>query len=293
MPGTNEPLYSCVACYMEISEDEFDELQRETTHHRHREGCISSNNNNRGGLSSYLFGWGRHDVSNDYVTLEDYGECVLWESDDYINNSATLLDNIDDGRDNNDIDECPTTTPTTQQLLDSPSDTIDSQMKKEEMERQRIVSFYNRLNNGTTKQAMEGSTNNNIGSSHEIYLNDDGERIVGCLVGTFLSSSRPPSKQQQQQDSTTSERDETAALLIPEPDKHRKMFYIMTLGTVPEFRRFGLGSILVNRVVDMIETQPECGALYLHVITYNKGDDDHSDIFTPANNRLFDEFPDR
>ena len=45
----------------------------------------------------------------------------------------------------------------------------------------------------------------------------------------------------------------------------------MTLGTVREFRRTGLGSLLVERVVDMINTTPECGALYLHVITYNEG----------------------
>ena len=45
----------------------------------------------------------------------------------------------------------------------------------------------------------------------------------------------------------------------------------MTLGTTREFRRYGLGSVLVNRVVDMIEEQEECGALYLHVITYNDG----------------------
>ena len=50
------------------------------------------------------------------------------------------------------------------------------------------------------------------------------------------------------------------------------MFYIMTLGTTREFRRCGLGSLLVNRVVDMIEeneVEELCGALYLHVIIYN------------------------
>ena len=49
----------------------------------------------------------------------------------------------------------------------------------------------------------------------------------------------------------------------------------MTLGTTREFRRCGLGSILVNKVVDMIQDQHNedliCGALYLHVILYNKG----------------------
>ena len=47
----------------------------------------------------------------------------------------------------------------------------------------------------------------------------------------------------------------------------------MTLGTTREFRRCGLGSLLVNKVVNMIESQEEqlCGALYLHVIVYNLG----------------------
>ena len=53
------------------------------------------------------------------------------------------------------------------------------------------------------------------------------------------------------------------------------MFYIMTLGTTREFRRCGLGSLLVNTVVNMIESEEEqelvCGALYLHVIVYNLG----------------------
>eukprot|EP00585_Thalassiosira_rotula_P020208 CAMPEP_0196208540 /NCGR_PEP_ID=MMETSP0912-20130531/9099_1 /TAXON_ID=49265 /ORGANISM="Thalassiosira rotula, Strain GSO102" /LENGTH=114 /DNA_ID=CAMNT_0041483343 /DNA_START=37 /DNA_END=381 /DNA_ORIENTATION=+ len=46
----------------------------------------------------------------------------------------------------------------------------------------------------------------------------------------------------------------------------------MTLGTSRKFRRCGLGSLLVERVVDVIrEEREECGALYLHVITYNLG----------------------
>lgn len=266
MPGTNEPLHSCVACYREVDGDEFDELRRETDRRR---GCIT--NNGGGLLSSYLFGWRRHDdMSNAFVTLAEYGECILWESD--AENSCTL-DGVGDGKDNRNLDE------SAPQLLDTSFDANNSQRRAEELERERIVSFYNRLNDGTTpKQAAGGFANNNGSSHHEIYLNDAGERIVGCLIGTFLSSSRPSSKQQQQE--STSERDETAALLIPEPDKYRRMFYIMTLGTVPEFRRFGLGSILVNRVVDMIETRPECGALYLHVITYNKGGERHYIMLT-------------
>lgn len=106
------------------------------------------------------------------------------------------------------------------------------------------------------------------------YYNDDNERIIGCIVGSFLPSNLPSKKHR----STLNEaipRDETAQLLIPNCNTHPRMFYIMTLGTTKEFRRFGLGSILVNKVVDMIQEQHNedliCGALYLHVILYNKG----------------------
>ncbi len=189
--------------------------------------------------------------------------------------------------------------------------------------------------------------------------NEKGERIIGCVIGSFMpslsvSTTRKPPQQRQRQSSSASSfkgkklsvhnqrhqkqqpapppqsRDETAALLIPNPSVHRTMFYIMTLGTCQEFRRCGLGSILVNRIVDMIQSQGgelrrqqhhnsrwqhlqksiasmtikdetavnedgggggdggsgerndddekkvgegvgRCGALYLHVITYNKG----------------------
>ena len=49
------------------------------------------------------------------------------------------------------------------------------------------------------------------------------------------------------------------------------MFYIMTLGTTREVRRCGLGSVLVDRVVNSIEEIKDYGALYLHVIKFNEG----------------------
>merc|ERR1719356_1899637 len=45
----------------------------------------------------------------------------------------------------------------------------------------------------------------------------------------------------------------------------------MTLGCAHEFRRCGLGSLLVNRVVELCQGTPQCGALYLHVIPFNEG----------------------
>jgi ribosomal protein S18 acetylase RimI-like enzyme len=80
----------------------------------------------------------------------------------------------------------------------------------------------------------------------------------------------PANKQINNSDEKSPGRDETAQLLVPDANTHNKMFYIMTLGTTREVRRCGLGSVLVNRVVDMIEERKEVGALYLHVIIYNE-----------------------
>ncbi|KAL3822583.1 hypothetical protein ACHAXA_011502 [Cyclostephanos tholiformis] len=88
-------------------------------------------------------------------------------------------------------------------------------------------------------------------------------------------------------------RDETASLLVPDPIAYPRMFYVMTLGTSREFRRCGLGSMLVEGIVDMIRGEKMggddgenneddddaagrwgrglTGVLYLHVIVYNKG----------------------
>ena len=124
------------------------------------------------------------------------------------------------------------------------------------------------------------------------------ERIVGCIVGTHLQSNMMASPYSFGSDGCPS-RDGTASLLIPDPISHPRMFYIMTLGTCREFRRCGLGSMLVGGIVDMIHGESGrggddrdgsnddveveeagkrkrwgrglTGALYLHVIIYNTG----------------------
>ena len=195
---------------------------------------------------------------SEYVYLDEYGECILWEADTDPLPSDETNDATNNSEVNGRIDA--SAQPTQQSRLTADLPTNYCQLTTEESERAKIVNFYNKLNEGSNFQAPSSN-----GHRNKTYHNDDGEIIVGCLIGTFLSSSRPSAKHESE------ERDETAALLVPEPKSYPRMFYIMTLGTVPEFRRVGLGSILVNRVVDMIEARPECGTLYLHVITYNKG----------------------
>ena len=81
------------------------------------------------------------------------------------------------------------------------------------------------------------------------------ETIVACLVGSFVNTHRLST--------------ETSQLLVADPSVHTKLFYIMTLGTVLEFRHLKLATLLVQRVERMVQQDPTCGALYLHVITFN------------------------
>ena len=43
----------------------------------------------------------------------------------------------------------------------------------------------------------------------------------------------------------------------------------MTLGTVSEFRNARLATSLVEKCIHTVEKNEQCGALYLHVITFN------------------------
>jgi ribosomal protein S18 acetylase RimI-like enzyme len=81
------------------------------------------------------------------------------------------------------------------------------------------------------------------------------EAIVACIVGSFIE--------------VTNLSTETVQLLIADKTKHSQMFYIMTLGTIKEFRHHRIATSLVQQVTDMVEQEETCGAVYLHVITFN------------------------
>lgn len=81
------------------------------------------------------------------------------------------------------------------------------------------------------------------------------DEIMGCIVGSFLHRSRL--------------NPETANLLLPNLEQHFTMFYIMTLGTVKEYRNYGIATLLVEQCMQQIEADPSCGVLYLHVIPFN------------------------
>lgn len=82
------------------------------------------------------------------------------------------------------------------------------------------------------------------------------QKIVGCIVGSFNSIERLDTS--------------LSSLLIQNTLCHPRIFYIMTLGTAIEHRNLGIGAALVQRAVHHAEQDEKCGAVYLHVITYNQ-----------------------
>ena len=49
-----------------------------------------------------------------------------------------------------------------------------------------------------------------------------------------------------------------------------KVCYILTLGFRPEYRRSGLGTVLIKKLLNyLLYSEKDCGILYLHVITTN------------------------
>ena len=82
----------------------------------------------------------------------------------------------------------------------------------------------------------------------------EGEEIVGCVVSTLLSSD----KNRMIHD-----------LLVKDKHKYPEVAYIMTLGTHAQYRRCGVGQRLVETCIKQAMSNSKCGAIYLHVITYN------------------------
>lgn len=298
LPGINQPLYCTVACFRELSDAEYDERLRREREREEREASWSFWSSGGDKLSR-----GEHGGFG----LEDYDDedCILWEVDQP-EQSAMERDNRNgvEGQGSgsssqlqegspmaNGVATCKpcsyaaTDPPENDDVIESGDSVFSIHHRRE---RERMKQFYSNgfrfdkvddnsnmsVDNGVASQHTAHAPSSRNGAERDIDMpayNDDGEQIIGCIVGTFLPSNMPARKHR----STLHERiprDETASLLVPDCDRHSKMFYIMTLGTSREFRRCGLGSVLVNRVVDAIEErEPECGALYLHVITYNDG----------------------
>lgn len=90
-----------------------------------------------------------------------------------------------------------------------------------------------------------------------VVKDDDPNVILACIVAAIVPISRLNRISRN--------------LLLPDPHTHRRACYIMTLGTVTEYRKEGLATQLVQRCMEeLVMEDPSCGALYLHVITSNQ-----------------------
>ena len=83
----------------------------------------------------------------------------------------------------------------------------------------------------------------------------DEDYIIACVVGSLLDVARLDK--------------DTVSLLVSDQFQYKRVFYIMTLGTVTEFRNARLATTLVEKCIRIVENDEQCGALYLHVITFN------------------------
>jgi ribosomal protein S18 acetylase RimI-like enzyme len=97
-------------------------------------------------------------------------------------------------------------------------------------------------------------------TNNPLYTNlmcNKQDEIKACLVGMSVQGTKLNLASRQ--------------LLLPDwPHRHERAFYIMTLGTVPEFRHMGLATSLIDELVQVVQSDRECGAMYLHVITSNQ-----------------------
>lgn len=55
-----------------------------------------------------------------------------------------------------------------------------------------------------------------------------------------------------------------------ERTKFNKVCYILTIGILDEYRKQGIASKLLSKVINYAKSNPKCGCVYLHVIDYNK-----------------------
>lgn len=58
-------------------------------------------------------------------------------------------------------------------------------------------------------------------------------------------------------------------LLDPSDDSKTHYCYLLTMAVENSWRKRGIASSLLNACIDYANSRPECGLLYLHVITYN------------------------
>jgi histone acetyltransferase MCC1 len=82
---------------------------------------------------------------------------------------------------------------------------------------------------------------------------DHRRTIAACVVGCFIQATSLSAKLRD--------------TLIRNPYQHTKLFYIMTVGTT--IQKQGIGTLLIQQCLEQVQQHPDCGAVYLHVLTSN------------------------
>ena len=106
------------------------------------------------------------------------------------------------------------------------------------------------------ENAVRGTGIRNLPLFSVVVLQD--KRIVGFLLAQFFPLGWAEDKE---------------ALDIYNKEKQimdPEVMYILTIGCIPEMRKQGLASKLVNMCVEHSANNPKCGAVYLHVLTSNQ-----------------------
>lgn len=87
----------------------------------------------------------------------------------------------------------------------------------------------------------------------QVAVEVESSRIVGCILGQFILS----------------DKSDDSGFFSETKRPAKYVFYILTLGLCSDYRRTGLGTELLMLTLKHARKNPDCGAVYLHVIHYN------------------------
>lgn len=88
----------------------------------------------------------------------------------------------------------------------------------------------------------------------QVAVELESSTIVGCILGQFSKSTKC----------------EDNGFFSELKNQAKDVFYVLTLGLRNEYRRSGLGTALLLESLNYAKKNNDCGAVYLHVIHYNK-----------------------
>jgi ribosomal protein S18 acetylase RimI-like enzyme len=86
------------------------------------------------------------------------------------------------------------------------------------------------------------------GKLHSILAVDENQEVVAFLLGQFLTYP-----------------DQCEDRDLFSYNQPQCMYYILTIGVIEKYRRSGVASILVNKIIEYAQTNPSCGSVSVDV----------------------------